>query len=357
MKAQNPAHQHSQRGLLIPEERGHPSRHQHHVHPITDPLHVITVVSNSNRYYSRYKLYQQFERMVEQAGGVLWTVELVLRDRHPEVTHPDNPHHLVLRSPCELWHKENLINVGVNWLLQPRQAPEAQYIAWVDADVAFVRPDWVNETLQQLQHYKIVQMFSHATDLKPNFEPLPTQIGFVYSWMHQRPQPARINSRNNATHWRYPYGQEGSLWHPGYAWAARRSALADLGGLGDIAILGSADHHMACALIGRVKDSIHRKMHPSYHAYWQEWERRAECHIGQQIGYVSGQLYHYWHGPKTKRGYVDRWRVLVDEQFDYQLDIKEDVQGLYAYTGRNRNLAHRIRQYFRQRDEDDIRVD
>ncbi len=52
---------------------------------------MVTVVSNPLRYYARYKLYQAFAKMVEEAGGILYTVELALRDRHFEVTDPQNP--------------------------------------------------------------------------------------------------------------------------------------------------------------------------------------------------------------------------------------------------------------------------
>jgi len=77
----------------------HASHRQHHVTPITQNLYVITVVANPMRYYARYKLYQTFSKMVEEAGGILYTVELALRDRHFEVTDHANPRHIQLRSP------------------------------------------------------------------------------------------------------------------------------------------------------------------------------------------------------------------------------------------------------------------
>src|SRR4030095_1629869 len=249
----------------------HPSQRQHHVTPINSPLYVVTVVENPNRYYSRYKLYQAFEKHVEESGAILYTVELALRDRHFEVTDHCNPRHIQLRTTSQIWHKENMLNIAIS-----RLPSDWEYVAWVDADLQFARPDWATETVHLLQHYKILQMFSHAIDLGPNFEIVDATFNsFAHSYISGNKHPSRINSSPLPSCMPY-YGSGHKLWHSGYAWAARRSALADLGGLGDIAILGSADHHMACALIGRVSESIHAGMHPNFKKYWKEWER--PCH-------------------------------------------------------------------------------
>jgi hypothetical protein len=288
--------------------------------------------------------------MVHDAGGTLYTIELALRDRAFEVTTPDNPRHIQLRTPSEIWSKELLLNLAIQ-----RLPADWEYVATIDADIQFARPDWVNETLHQLQSYKIVQMFSHAIDLNNDFEPINTQTGFVYDWMKGFPQPHRVNSpeiKIDPQHWNYPYGGPDHAFHTGYSWAYRRSAMADLGGLGDIAILGSADHHMALSYIGLVNESIHGGMHSSFKEYWEEWQARARRSINQNIGYVPGAILHYFHGSKQTRDYNNRWKILVDEQFNYLLDLKTDPQGLYTLTGRNTKLRDKIRAYFKSRQED-----
>jgi len=338
----------------IDEYRNDPARRQHHITPIVSPLYVVTVIFNPPRYYSRYNLYHAFEQMVENAGGILYTVELALRDRAFEVTEPNNPRHIQVRTTSEIWHKESLLNLGI-----ARLPEDWEYVATIDSDIVFARPDWINETLHLLQSYKIVQMFSFVTDLTADFEPLNTQSGFVYDWTNGHTQPVRVNTdKNGAGHWNYPYySGSGAAWHSGIAWAYRRSAIADLGGLGDIAILGSSDHHQACALIGNVKDSIHGEMHPSFKDYWQEWQNRATKFIQRNIGYMSGVVLHSFHGPKKTRFYNSRWQILVDEQYDYLKDLKRDPQGLYTLTDRNTALRDKIRAYFKSRNEDDIRSD
>ncbi len=345
----------------LPEHRQHPGHRQHHVRPLSAPLYVVTVIFNPSRFYSRYYLYHSFADMVEESGAILYTVEVATRDRHFEVTDPHNPHHIQLRTTSDIWLKEVAGNVGVS-----RLPANWEYMMFADADVIFSHPRWAEETLQKLQHHAIVQPFSQCQDLGPHFE-LIGQPQRSFCWQHVHggiPAKHKPNGKDNhpghghgnhGHHYpgEYPHRPPG-LAHPGYAWAYRRSAFADLGGMGDIGILGSGDHQMAMALIGRVKDSIHPKMHPSYHAYWQEWQHRAEKYVRRNIGYCDGLLLHHWHGKKVDRKYASRWQILTDEQFDWHKDLKKDPQGLWMLTDRNHRLRDKIRRYFAERSEDSI---
>jgi glycosyltransferase involved in cell wall biosynthesis len=274
--------------------------------------------------------------MVENAGAVLITVEAAFGNRPHAITEANNPHHLQLRTNTEIWHKENLINLGIERLPQ-----DWEYVAWIDADIQFADPNWVNETLNQLQHYDVVQMFSKAQDLGPRHEPFQVHNGFMYSY---------LNSLCDNT-------KDYSQWHPGFAWAARRSAINALGGLIDIAILGAGDRHMAHALIGTVKKTIHSKLNQAYAKELILWENRAERYIRRNVGYVPGLILHYWHGKKRDRRYADRWKIIIDNNYNPHIDLKEDWQGLWQLTEHNFKLRDDIRAYFRSRNEDSIDLD
>jgi hypothetical protein len=315
----------------------HISHARHGFKPFPDRLYVVTAVINPVRFRSRLELYHAFEKRVADAGAILHTVEVAFGDRPFEVTHPDNQRNLQLRTSSEIWHKENALN-----LLIARLPADWKYVAWVDADVLFSRPDWAQETLHQLQHFDFVQLFSHAQDLGPDYEPITTFSGFAFSHVTGEPDTAS------------PYGYyTGLKWHPGYAWAARRSALDQVGGLIDKAILGSADRHMAAALIGKEVSSYHPGVSDGYKKTIQVWADRAKA-LRKNIGYVPGMLQHHWHGPKSKRGYSHRWKVLVDSQYHPDKDLKRDTQGLFQLTPRSQNLRDDIRRYFRSRNEDSI---
>ncbi len=305
------------------------------IQPVGKPLYVVTAISNPVRYSARYKLYTEFAKRVEDAGAILYTIELAMGDRKFEVTEPNNVRNDQVRSFHELWHKENLLNLAIANL-----PADWEYVAWIDADVTFTRPDWVEETIHQLQHYMFVQMFANAIDLGPKGEPLKSHEGFVHKWY-----------RGQFSEQSEDYYENG---HCGYAWAARREALDHVGGLIDWAVLGSADRHMAEALIGRASKSLNRCLSKTYKDMVREWESRAEKYILHDIGYLDGTLVHHWHGKKADRRYVDRWKILTRNGFDPHLDLKRDSQGLYQLTDRNIKLRDDIRAYFRGRNEDSI---
>jgi hypothetical protein len=309
----------------------------HLIKPVDAPLYVVTPIINPSRYQSRYRLYEDFARYITDAGAVLYTIEAAYGDRDHQVTDAGNPRHIQVRTRHELWHKENLINLGV-----ARLPADWKYVAWIDADVHFARPDIVAETVHQLQHFGVVQMFSHATDLGPRSEPLATFNGFVAQYASgkggDQPYPRR-------------YGD----WHPGFAWAARRDAWNHLGGLLDWGVVGSADYYMACGLIGTMADCLSSDIQracPVYTAWCLEWQARAQRLLTRNIGYVDGLLLHHFHGPKKDRGYQSRERIIWHNQFDPSCDINRDWQGMWQLTERKPVLRDQLRSYFRSRNED-----
>ena len=307
------------------------------IQPVNVPLYVISPITNSARYRSRYHLYREFEKYISDAGAILITIEAAHGDRSFEVTSASNPNHIQVRTSHELWHKENLINIAVS-----RLPSDWKYVAWVDADVQFARKDIVAETIHQLQHYSVVQMFSHALDLGPQNQPLNTFDGFVSQWF-----------KNNFEASSKMEGYGG--WHPGYAWAMRRDAWDHLGGLLDFAVIGSADRYMACGLIGAMKYCLGEKVEefcPVYTEWAYEWQNRAETYIKRNIGFVDGLLLHYFHGSKNKRGYFNRTKILWENEFNPAKDIKKDWQGLWQLTDQKFKLRNQLRAYFASRDED-----
>lgn len=303
-------------------------------------LHVICTIANPIRYASRYRLYKKFRRHMIECGVNFWTVEVAFGHRPFHITHPNQPCNLQLRTHNELWFKEQSLNALVNEL-----PLDWQYVAWVDADIEFQRwrgpHAWYRETVHQLQHHKVVQLFQTAIDLGPNGEALQVHEGFVHRYLRGLSCDA-------------PYLRG----HPGYAWAMRRDAWDEMGGLFDRAILGAGDNHMASAWIGKVEDSVNKNVSPAYMKHLLAYQEQCERYIRRNIGYVRGTIQHEWHGRKRDRGYADRWKILVDNQFDPDTDLKRDWQGLYQLADhgdlRSMKLRDDIRRYFRSRNEDSI---
>jgi len=279
-------------------------------------------------------------KRAECAGAVVWVVELAYGGRPFEVTTEDNPQHIQLRSDQEVWHKETMINIGIACL-----PTDWEYAAWIDADVAFVNANWVQETIQQLQHFCIVQMFHTAVDTDAEGLLTNSFTGFPAS-VQEEGLPLKGDD------YYYYYGKKGKF-HPGYAWAIRREAWNTIGGLLDINIVGGGDHQMAFGLYGNIDKAIPFKSTTSYRHVLMAWQNSALM-LNKNIGFVPGTLLHYWHGQKVNRGYFDRWKILADNKFDPILDIRRDWQGLWMLTGSKPNLRDDLIKYFRDRQEDAI---
>jgi hypothetical protein len=354
----------------------HPSHARPGIHAFPDKLYVVTMLENPLRFRTRYWNYWAFENMVQKAGAILYTAEIAFGGRAHEITEPGNPRHLQLRGHDELLHKENALN-----MLIARLPADWKYVAWIDSDVEFTRQDWAQETLQLLQHYKVLQMFSHSQDLGPNSEPCGTSQGYVsemlklslddqHGRMHHRHHHKRHHHHHHGHHHHhcgYPYyyyahmpGKKFKFWHPGYCWAARRSAINQLGGLVDWAMEGSADYYMAMALFGQLHNLSLMNVPAASKPLYFEWERRAEKHIRRNVGMMPGLVLHHWHGRKADRQYVTRAKFLVKEKFNPLTDLKRDWQGIWQLQDHGTPHAIRVRdglRYFaRLRDEDSMEL-
>jgi hypothetical protein len=306
----------------------------------------VSVISNPVRYKRRYELFRKFEKHMLESGVNLIVVETQQGDRPFQVTSATNPNHIQLRTYDEVWIKENMINIGVS-----RLPSTWQYLAWIDADIQFMRDDWASETVEQLQTYDVVQMFQTAIDLGPNGEALQVHQGFVSEYIKNGCNPPVGPGHYGA------YAPKKNFWHPGYGWGCTREAFDALGGLIDFCILGSGDHSMAMGLIGKIERSVPSDINPKFLNELEIWQERAEQHIKRNIGYVNGTILHDFHGKKKDRRYVERWDIIRDNYFDPDDDLKRDWQGLLqleVLSPRQRRLRDQIRLYFRQRNEDSI---
>lgn len=322
------------------------STHSHLINQIHNPglisdntLHVVRVITNPVRFHSRYRLYREQEEALSKMPNLkLYTVEAAFGDRHHEVTESCNPNHLQVRINSEIWIKENLINLGVAHLL-PRNW---RYMAWIDADIEFRNHHWGQETLHQLQHFAVVQPWQTCLDL--GFHGHGMQLFNSFGYIHQRGDRKQKWS-----------GEPYTYAHSGFAWACTRAFWENLPGKGlmDFPILGSADHHMAWAMIGEVGSTIHGKMQPSFFRRCEEWQRDAVQVCRKQVGFTPGRIEHHFHGPKKRRMYRERWQILVDHKFDPDKDLMYDAQGVLHLVN-NPALEHAIMKYNRGRFEDSI---
>lgn len=323
----------------------------HRPDKIDAKLYVITPIFNPQRFRSRWKLYKEFEKYVlSYKEAHLITIECSFGERQEVLTQDMGENHTVIyvRTKHELWLKENLINIAIQ-----RLPADWKYVAWIDADIRFARPDWVGETLHRLQHHNVIQMFSTAVDLSPNYDILKTHTGFMYCYKNNIPNK---NKRMQIEYYQGD-GTESTYWHPGFAWAARRESINSLGGLIDWSILGGGDMYMAYALVGQLNNrNMPNSLGKKGIELLKEWQNRSEKYVKRNVGYMDGLILHFWHGKKVDRKYQDRGQILVESKFNVEKDIKRDWQGLYQLNEENIKLRDSIKKYFSGRNEDSIDI-
>ena len=302
--------------------------------PIEEKLNVIIVVSNPCLYAKRYILLKEFvKRIEEEEENVnLFVVELAYDKQKFYVTSKTNKNHLQIRTCDPIWHKENMVNLGVKYLL-----PKSwKAFAWIDADVEFDSNSWALDTLKILNGCKdVVQLFSHCIDMDKNENTLNIFNSFGYSFNKNK-----------------KYTQRGiDYWHPGYAWAITRKAYEKIGGIYDKGVLGSGDSIMALSFINKSGNMNNVNYSEDYNNGMLEFQKKAKT---LRLGYTPGIIRHYFHGSKINRQYTERWQILIRHQYSPIHHLTYDSFGILIPTEQfSAEFKNDILDYFKERKEDE----
>ena len=302
--------------------------------PVEKKLNVIVVISNPCQFARRYILCREFiKRIEEEEENVeLYVVEMIYPNQKFIITDKKNKNHLQLKTDIPIWHKENMINLGVKYLL-----PKSwKAFAWIDADIEFENPSWALDTLKILNGSKdVVQLFSHAVDMDREKNNLNIFNGFGYSFTKQK-----------------KYTTKGTdYWHPGFAWAITREAYEKIDGLYDKGILGSGDSIMALSLINSVEKTLQMDYHEDYINSIIEFQKKSKK---LRLGYTPGVIRHHYHGSKQNRKYTERWKILINNKYSPNNDVTYDSVGILIPTQNfNEDFKNEIMNYFQESKEDD----
>jgi len=302
--------------------------------PIEEKLNVIIVISNPCLYARRYILLKEFIKRIEEeeVNVNLFVVETVYEKQKFIVTSSNNKNHLQLKTIVPIWHKENMINLGVQYLLPKNY----KAFAWIDADIEFENNNWALDTLKLLNGCKdVVQLFSHCVDMSKDNTNLNVFNGFGYSYNKGK-----------------KYTSKGAdYWHPGYAWAITRRAYEKLGGLYDKGVLGSGDSIMAMSIINRVDVMHNSNYSDDYNKSMLEYQTKAKT---IRLGYTPGVIRHHYHGSKANRKYTERWKILMKYSFSPYHHLTYDDKGVLIPTNVfSDEFKTDIFNYFKERKEDD----
>lgn len=310
-----------------------------HVKQSDETLYVILPFFNYCFFQRRTELFEKFVQHISCKKNIrIVIVEGIEHGEkgqlHKNTTNDSILYHISVETKHRIWLKENLINIGIQHL--PK---DWKYVAWIDADLGFLNNYWVEDTIQALNEYDIVQLFHTCANLGPEGEIMKVDKSFGYMYLKSGKAYTKT----------YKYG----FWHPGFAWACTRKAYDTMAGLIDWGILGSGDHHMALALIGKVDCSHPGNIHSSYARKLKEYEQRVRP---LKIGYVVGTIVHYWHGRLEDRKYRERWDILTENKYSPDEDIFKTKGGVIQLTLSGLRLQESIHEYFIGRREDNMKL-
>ena len=299
-------------------------------------LHVVAVISNPCNFQTRWRLAKEFiTRMNRNKQLILYVVEMIYPKFNKDfmVTNKYNPKHLQLKTTTPIWHKENMVNIGIAKLL-PK---DWKYVAWIDADIEFENSHWVSDTLSKLSSTNdIVQLFSHAIDMDKNRNAMQIFQGSIYQYISHMKRGDGLN-----------------YWHPGYGWACTKEVYNKMGKIFELGILGSADDHMLKSWIGEQSwiTSVHSKCDKDYKDAVEEFANNT-CDF--KLGYINGVIKHNYHGTKANRKYKERWEILVNHNFSPKNHLTVDKDGILIPSDTCPiGLLEDIMLYFKERNEDD----
>lgn len=296
-------------------------------------LYVILPYFNYCCFLKRKELFTNFVKKYKNTLGIrIVIVEGIVKDQAEQLPDLSSDVFMHITIPLEdrIWIKENLINLAIK-----RIPVEWKYVSWIDADITFLNKNWASDTLTLLQKCDIVQLFHSAVNMGPDGESIKVEQGFVY-------MAKKSGEEFNRTS-RY------SVWHPGFGWACTRETYDKIGGLLDIAILGSGDRHMALSLIGKADASYPGNIGLSYQDKVLSFQQRC---AGLVTDYVKGTILHHFHGSIANRKYVDRWKILTDNLYNVKNDVYYTDDGVISLTEKGKRMQPEMDTYFLERNED-----
>lgn len=303
---------------------------------IEDKLNVIAVLSNYCNYKRRLNLFKEFvERMKKYENINLYIVELIYPNQEYKVTEKNNPMHLQLKSNSLLFHKENMINLGVQKLLPKNW----KAMAWIDADIEFLNLNWVSDTLKALNKFDLVHLWNKCEFLDQKNEVSDE----FYSYGSKYCSGDYFKNGN---------GKGYSYWHPGFAWACRREFYDLTNGLYDRGIIGSGDYIMTQLYLKRIANGD--KTLEGFESDIKKYGIPLE-NYEVKIAYVNTTIKHFFHGQRANRKYVERNLILKENCYDPIVHLRYDDNGVLEYTEDvSEKFKNDIRNYFLERNEDEF---
>jgi len=306
---------------------------------LTGSFWGITTFFNPINYKNKIKNYKIFRKCSKMQGLKLLTVELAYGNSPFELNKDDADILIQLRTGKNniFWQRERLLNIGLEHL--PKDCDK---IAWVDCDIIFANNNWVKETSDLLNKYKIIQPFSISVKVSKNKKPWEIKLDKIEFGALENQKRYSVG---------YKFQEKGNYngGRPGMAWAARKEIFEDIGfydklilGSGDISNISAFCNHKE--IISHFPEKILDDM--------KSWKDEIYKRVRKSISYTPGILFHLWHGDVKDRKYKERHLLLKKYSFNPKEDIKKNEDGVLVWASDKPKMHQAIKKYSKRRKEE-----
>lgn len=287
---------------------------------MSQKLGVVCCYYNPCNYKSKYKNFIKFYNNLPHNLINLKVIEL--RSDYCQLNLPDYTNSHILETETPIWHKENLINIGIKLLIKDK----CEYISWLDADIIFDNNSWVESTKKCLSQFRVCQLFSSVHTFAAK------KYGSIFTFKNS----GQLTGKT------------------GYAWGCR-SDILDSCKLYDKAIIGGGDSllYTACFNSSNINKShiIHSLHLDSYSKDYLLWAKQWGSLISGSIGYTNNSIKSLSHGKLFRRRYKSRYKILQKHSYNPKINLSYKNDTLHC---NNNNLSQSILNYFKSRKEDNL---
>ena len=208
-----------------------------------------------------------------------------------------------------LWQKERALNLLID------QVPaEVDALFWMDADIIFDRPDWLDDALAALATADVV--FPYATIARLDAD----------GGIERRQRSAPLIETE-------PPAAGAPRWHNdkalGLTWGMRREWI-DRHRFADYHLNGAGDAYDYFAITGETEWAA-RHCSPELLPLWNERRRQL---AGTHVAHIAGNITHLFHGSKNNRQYKPLEDLLAANHYKPGRDAAIATNGLWEWTGR-----------------------
>lgn len=326
-------------------------------------LWVITTYYNPLRWSSRLDNYRAFRRELQ---APLLTVEWDTGGRYM-LTTADADALVQVPGGDHMWQKERLLGMALAAL-----PSHVRHVAWLDCDVMFADPGWLERTRGLLATHDVVQPFRQVTYLDQELTrqvtgggrpPEPPALASaeqrpsfleVFTALGERTAEMDLGCRFDPAP---GTGRYQIMARPayGHAWAARRDFMARIGWY-DRCVLGGGDLFFAYGITGLAAALLENHRSVGWDFYGGEDYRQWAAAIARpgwpRIACGDELLLHLFHGELADRQYRSRIDGLVPFGLDLGRDLAAGPGEPWSWTRDRSELDAYVLAYLENRRED-----